>query len=178
MKKIIAIALLCAAVCGMAYADSLPTEQDYKNLAELREKLVRMKREMDKFIKDIITTYPDQPSGNVDLFGQDVKVDVAETDKDIIVKADLPGMDKDKIDITLANNRILKIAGSREMSKEETSPGVVKKERMSGHFERTLELPADCMNEGIKATYKNGVLEIIIPKRKAAKAEEIKVKVQ
>ena len=178
MKKTSIIILMLLAISGSAFAETSPTEQDYKNMDELRVKLVRMKREMDKFIKDIIGTYPDQALNAVDVFGQDVKVDIAETDKDVIVKADLPGMDKDKIEITLLNNKILKIGGSREMAKKETAPGMVRQERMSGRFERVIELPVECMSEGIKAAYKNGVLEVDIPKKKPGKEETVKINVQ
>ena len=178
MKKIMIAILVMAVAASCAYAVTYPTDQDYKNLDDLREKLVRMKREMDKFMKDIISTYPNQAVGTTDIFGQDVRVDVAESDKDVIVRADLPGMDKDRIDVTLENNKMLKIAGSREIAKKESAPGVIKQERMSGHFERVIELPVECLSEGIRATYKNGVLEIVIPKKPAAKAETVKISVQ
>lgn len=177
MKKTIIAFLMCTVIAVTAHAETGPTDQDYQNLDELRTKLVRMKREMDKFMKDVVATYPDQTIGG-DIFGQDVRVDVSQTDKDIVVKADLPGMDKDKIDITLQNNKILKIAGSREVTKSQTASGVVTQERMSGHFERILELPAECLSAGIKATYKNGVLEIVIPKKKPSKEEAVKISVQ
>ena len=178
MKKTGIVILMLLAISGTAFAETGPTEQDYKNLDELRVKLMRMKKEMDRFMKDIIGTYPDQALGAIDVFGLDVKVDIAETDKDVIVKADLPGMDKDKIEVTLLNSKILKIGGSREMAKKEAIPGMVRQERMSGRFERVLELPVECMNEGIKAAYKNGVLEIDIPKKKPGKEETVKINVQ
>jgi len=105
-------------------------------------------------------------------------VDVMEKPDNIIVKADLPGMEKDKIEVTLMNSRILKIGGSRDMVREEQAQGAVRQERLSGKFERILELPAECLNKGIKAAYNNGVLEIDIPKRKSVKKETVKVKVQ
>jgi len=178
MKKIAIAFIILMALTVSSYADSVPTEQDYKNLDELRAKLVRMRREMDKFIKDVVSTYPDQAINAVDIFGADVKVDITQTDKDVIVKADLPGMDKDKIEVTLMNNKILKIGGARDVAKKETSPGIVRQERMSGRFERILELPVECMSEGINAAYKNGVLEIDIPKMKPGKEEQVKIKVQ
>ncbi|MFA6142450.1 MAG: Hsp20/alpha crystallin family protein [Candidatus Omnitrophota bacterium] len=178
MRKILVSIALLVAMAGSACAVTTPTEQDYKNLDELRAKLVRMRREMDKFIKDIVSTYPDQAVNAVDVFGADVKVDVAQTDKDVIVKADLPGMDKDKIEVTLINNKVLKIGGTRDVVKKETSSGMVRQERMTGRFERVLELPVECMNEGINAAYKNGVLEIDIPKIKPGKEEAVKIKVQ
>ncbi|MFH0764212.1 MAG: Hsp20/alpha crystallin family protein [Candidatus Omnitrophota bacterium] len=178
MKKTSIIILTLLAISGSVFAETAPTEQDYKNLDELRVKLMRMKKEMDAFMKDIISTYPGQAMNAVDVFGADVKVDIAETDKDVIVKADLPGMDKDKIEVTLLNNKILKIGGSREMVKKEAAPGMYRQERMSGRFERVLELPVECMNQGIKAAYNNGVLEIDIPKKKQGKEETIKINVQ
>lgn len=177
MKKIIFAALVFSLLAGTAYADTEPTDADYRNLDELRTKLVRMRREMDKFMKDVITDYPDT-GVSAQVFGQEIRVDVSETDKDVIVKADLPGMDKDKLEVTLDNNRILKIAGSRDMYKKEESPNVVRQERMSGKFERVLELPAECLGEGIKATYKNGVLDIVIPKKEQGKKEQVKINVQ
>jgi len=177
MRKIIFAIFLFAFVAVTAYAETGPTEQDYKNLDELRVKLTRMRREMDKFIKDIISDYPGQ-AVSVDVLGQGVRVDVSETDKDVVVKADLPGMDKSKMEITLDNNKILKIAGDREVYKKEESPNMIKQERMSGHFERILELPVECLSEGIKATYKNGVLDIVIPKKEPGKKESVKINVQ
>lgn len=165
-------------VTGISCADNMPTEEDYKNLAEMRTKLVRMKREMDHFIKDVIATYPVPENLSVAGFGEEVKIDVSETPKDVMVKADLPGMDKDKIEVALTNNRILKIGGTREMEAKEQKPGMVRQERMAGRFERIVELPVECLTDGIKADYKNGVLELIIPKKEEAKESTVKIKVQ
>lgn len=179
--KYLSIAIfLIGLMVTAVYAESAPTptEDDYKNLDELRGKLVRMKREMDKFIGDIMETYPAQGGVTAPDFGQDVRVDVMENDKNVLVKADLPGMDKDRIEITLANNRVLKIGGSRDVLKQTTAPGMVKRERLAGKFERVLELPAECMNEGIKASYNNGVLDIVIPKKKVSGQDAVKIAVQ
>lgn len=178
MKKLALVTILVVLTAGTVYADNLPTEEDYKNMDELRTKLVRMKKEMDRFMKDIITTYPADGTSAVMNFGQDVKIDVVETTKDIIVTADLPGMEKDKIDAVLEGSKTLKISGMREVVKSEEAPGVVKKERMQGKFERTLELPAECLSEGIKASYKNGVLELVIPKKEQVKEESVKINIQ
>ncbi len=178
MKKIMLSILLSIFIAGTANAVAVPSDEDYKNLDDLRVKLVRMRREMDKFIKDIMATYPNQTAETAGIFGQDVRVDVVQTDNDIMVKADLPGMDKDKIEIALENNKMLKIAGSRESVKSQATPGLITQERMTGRFERVLELPAECMSEGIRATYKNGVLEVVIPKKKITKEEVVKINVQ
>ena len=177
MKKFIISVIFSLLAISTLYAQAGPTEQDYQNLDQMREKLMRLRREMDRFMKDVIVNPGDQ-AGKKAAFGQDVRVDVSENDKEIIVKADLPGMSKDKIDITLENNRMLKISGSREVITKQDSPGIVKQERMSGRFERILELPVDCESRGIKATYNEGVLEIVLPKKKSIREETIKVNVQ
>lgn len=178
MKRLWLVILLSAIFAGSCYADNMPTDEDYRNLDQLRAKLVRMRKEMDRFMKDIVGPYADMDKAGPGVFGQDVRVDITENDKNIIVKADLPGMAKDKIDITLVNDKVLTISGSREVITERSGPGVVRQERMSGRFERVLQLPADCESQGIKATYNEGVLEVTLPKKKGVKEEKIKVNVQ
>ena len=184
MKKIAISAVICVLGVSLAFAQTYEKAtvdeqtQEEKNLEILSKKLVRMKKEMDKFIKDMSVAYQDQGDTSPAAFGGNMKVDIVENDKDFVVTADLPGMDKDKIDITLERGRILKIAGMRHVEKKETAPGVVRQERMEGMFERVLELPAECKSEGISASYNNGVLEIMIPKKETTKTEAVKVKVQ
>jgi len=163
---------------GIGNAETPPTEQDYQNLDQMRVKLMRMRREMDKFMKDVVGPYGDMDKGDMGAFGQDVRVDITQSDKDVVVRADLPGMSKDKISITLEKNKLLKLSGSREVFIEQSGQGVVRQERMSGRFERVLELPVECESKGIKATYAEGVLEINLPKKKNVKEDTIKVNVQ
>ena len=178
-KMFMAMLLVCAITVIPAYGQTQSSSEDeYVDLKQLRQKIVRMKQEVDKLIKDITATAPVVGESLVGGFGQDVRVDVTETDKSVIVKADLPGMDKDKIDISLERGKTLTISGSREIVQKMTAPGVVHQERMSGKFQRTIELPAECLNEGIKASYNSGVLDIEIPKKKEAKKEAVKIKVQ
>ncbi len=178
MKILINAIFVLAIASGIARADMEPTEQDYQSLDQMRVKLMRMQREMNKFMRDLAAPYADMDKTGMSAFAQDVRVDVTETDKNVIVRADLPGMSKDRINITLEKNRLLKIAGTREVLKEEKGAGIVRQERMSGSFERVLELPAECDSKNISATYKEGVLEIVLPKKKDAKTDTIKVNVQ
>ena len=179
MRKIFSILIIFAVLVSATILHAaMPTEDDYKNLDELRAKLVRMKKEMDRFMKDIMANSPGLENRLSEYYGQDVRVDVSEDGKNIVVRADLLGMEKDKIDIALENNRFLRIKGLRESLKKETAQGVVKQERMTGKFERVLELPQECKDEGIKATYKNGVLEVIIPKMAEDRTATVKVNIQ
>jgi HSP20 family protein len=176
MKKVMLAVVLVVAALGVAYAATDLTNEDYEYLDRLHNKLVVMKRHVDRLMKDIVSTYPSGADMLRD-FGEDIKVDIAQDDKNIIVRADLPGMEKDRIDIALEKNKILRISGRRESEKKEAAPGIVKQERILGKFERVVELPCEGMNEGITATYKNGVLEVVIPKKKEPKAERVKISV-
>ena len=178
MKKIAILSILMVFIAGAAFSETtLPSESDYKELDELKVKIRRMKKEADGFIKELVAAYPDDGQSLAGGWAQDVKVDISETEKDVIVKADLPGMDKDKIEVTLDQGKMLKIAGSRDMVTNQAGKGFVRQERMQGSFSRVLELPAECMNEGIKASYNSGVLDIVIPKKPKAKDESVKIKI-
>ena len=178
MKKMVMSMVIILISCCMALAEQTQPVTDDPDLSQLRHKVVKMKREMDKFIRDITETYPDQKDGMMLETGQDIRVDVSENDKEMLVKADLPGMDKDKIEVSLENHNRLKISGSRDIMKQETAPGMVRRERMQGRFERVLDLPSEGTSDGIKASYKNGVLDITIPKRQKTREEPVKVAVQ
>ena len=181
MGKLTIIAALCAmTLAGLpqaARAQHTVTDQDEKNLEELSRRLIRSKKIMDRFMGDLAGAYSDQGK-LLSAYGSDVRVDIIENAKDFVVKADLPGMDKDKMTVTLEQGKILKIAGSREMEVNESGPNVVRHERMEGKFERVIELPAECKPDGIGASYRNGVLEITIPKKEASKPETIKVDIK
>ena len=184
MKKFAISAIICvlgASLCFAQTHEKAPVgdqTQEEKDLELLSSRLIRMKRGMDKFVKEMTAAYQSQDDTMMAPFGGDVRVDIVENDKSFTVTADLPGMDKDKIDIVLEGGRTLKISGTRSADKKETAPGVVKQERMEGKFERVLELPAECRGAGISASYKNGVLEIVIPKKASAKIKTVKVKVR
>lgn len=150
------------------------TDADYKNLERLRGDLVKMKREVDKFVKEISSS---DMTSSYSGYGQDVRVDVTEDANNYLVKADLPGMEKEKIEVTLEKSKILRIAGSRGVEIKEVKPGMVRQERMAGQFERTIELPGEGTAQGIKASYKDGVLDIVIPKKKVQPEDKVKIKV-
>lgn len=178
MKKILALMIISLAFTASACAQNTATDETSKDMATLRKKIVQMKREMDLLIKDIVSATPATGEAIMGTFGSDVYVDILQTEKSVIVKADLPGMSKDKITITLDNNRYLKIAGAREIVKSEQASGVVRQERFSGSFSKVIELPCEVMSTGINATYKDGVLEVAIPKKVRSPQEEVKINIK
>ena len=96
--------------------------------------------------------------------GGSVAVDVEDRDGEFVVTADVPGYSKEDIDVTIAD-RTLKIRAERESETEETDADYLRRERRRTSASRSVRLPAAVDEEGISATYKNGVLTITLPKR-------------
>ena len=103
-------------------------------------------------------------------------VDIVEQENQILVKADMPGLDKGNIKVTV-NDGLLTIEGTRNETRKESDKGCVRSERFIGTFSRSFNLPAWADASKISADYKNGVLEVTIPKTEAAKPKEIDIKI-
>jgi HSP20 family protein len=97
-----------------------------------------------------------------------------ETDKEIIINAEIPGVDKKDINIDL-NENILTISFERKQEKDEKDEGWRIIERSYGKFSRTITLPCIVKSNEAKATYKDGVLKIVLPKEKDSKSNKIKI---
>jgi HSP20 family protein len=105
------------------------------------------------------------------------RCDVEETDKEILVKADLPGVDPKELDISLRDNT-LTIRGEKKEEKEEKKKDYHRVERFTGQFYRELSLPAEADMERIAASSSNGVVTVTIPKKPGAQAKKIAVKAE
>jgi HSP20 family protein len=101
--------------------------------------------------------------------------DISEADGHLVVRADLPGIDVKNIDISLSGNA-LTVKGERKDEKTEKNESWYYCGRQFGTFSRTFTLPSDVKEEGIEATYKDGVLEVKIPMAETAKQKKIEVK--
>lgn len=178
MKKSLIVILIGIFLTAGACAQGAIDDNTAQDLSALRKKIREAKRELDLLMKDIVSNASVVSDAVLTGSGEDIKVDILQNDKSVVVKADLPGMEKDKINITLENNRLLKIAGSREVLKSQSAPGMVRQERFYGSFEKMVGLPCEVEHSGINATYKDGVLEITIPKKAQAKEEKIKISVK
>jgi HSP20 family protein len=104
-------------------------------------------------------------------------VDLYEEKDEIVVKAELPGIDKNNIEVNLTDH-MLTIKGEKKKEEEVKEKNYYRSERSYGSFLRTLELPKDVHADKVKAFFKNGILEVRMPKTEEAKAKEIKVKVE
>lgn len=96
------------------------------------------------------------------------KVDVSETEKELTVKAELPGIERDHIDISLDENTLV-IKGEKNQEKEETGEHYHRVERSYGSFYRSIRLPAAVEKDKIDASYHDGILKVVMPKSKEAK---------
>jgi HSP20 family protein len=103
-------------------------------------------------------------------------VDIKETDHELVLKADVPDVKFEDIDVHLENGT-LTLRGERKFEKNEDKGGYHRIERSYGTFERSFDLPDTVQVDGVKADYKNGVLTVTLPKKEIAKPKQIKVQV-
>lgn len=101
-------------------------------------------------------------------------VDIYDKDESVVIKADLPGVDKKDIHVDL-KGRVLTLSGERSEEKEANAEGYYRKERAYGKFVRTFNLASDVKPDKINASYKDGVLHITIPKSEASKPKQITI---
>jgi HSP20 family protein len=103
-------------------------------------------------------------------------VDIYETVRELVVKADLPEVDPKDLDIRVENN-ILTLRGERKFESKVSEDKYLRVERTYGSFSRSFSLANTVNPEAIKADYNNGVLTLTIPKREEAKPKQIKINV-
>jgi len=104
------------------------------------------------------------------------RVDVSEGKNTITVEAEIPGMDKNDIELSIEEGRYLHIKGQKSREKKENAEDYYRVERAYGYFNRTLELPAAVDESEVNAKYRRGVLKIKLKKLKNSGAQPIKIK--
>jgi HSP20 family protein len=105
------------------------------------------------------------------------KVDVKEEDKEIIVSAELPGMDQKDIEVTVTNDSV-RISGEKKHEKEEEEKGYYRHETFCGSFDRVIDLPTEVEGDKAEAEFSKGVLTIKLPKSEEAQAKRKKIKIK
>lgn len=123
--------------------------------------LERIRREFDRLIEEM------WPREEVERAFAPA-VEMYETDNEIVVKAELPGVKKENIEVSIKDNT-LHIRGEKKEEREEKTETIHRLERVYGKFERVLTLPVDVKAEEVKAEYKDGILEIRLPKSEVSK---------
>jgi HSP20 family protein len=114
------------------------------------------------------------PAGNGQSSTWLPAVDVWETDNELVLSFDLPGIPEEKVSIELDDN-VLTVSGERERTQEHSNDRFYRFERRHGQFTRSVTLPTGIKEDDIKAAYKDGVLEIRVPKPEEAKPKRIQI---
>lgn len=118
--------------------------------------------------------WPAWPEMEPPFGGRMPKVDVIDRPQEVVVRAELPGVGKDDLDISLSE-RTLTIRASTQQEKKEDDEHYHRRELSRGEFMRTVVLPSDVNGDKVKSSFKDGVLELILPKVEGAKRKSIKV---
>jgi HSP20 family protein len=103
-------------------------------------------------------------------------VDITEDDKEYLIKVELPDMKKEDVRLTVEND-VLAISGERKFEKEEKDRKYHRIERAYGSFERSFSLPEDADGSKVTADFKDGMLQVRLPKSVKAKPKAIEIKV-
>jgi HSP20 family protein len=101
-------------------------------------------------------------------------IDLSETNGDVQIKAELPGIKKEDINVDITGD-MLTISGEKREEKEEEESGFFSKERYFGKFQRQVRLPAQVKSEEAKAVFKDGVLSILVPKKETSGKRRIEI---
>ncbi|MGD0519036.1 MAG: Hsp20/alpha crystallin family protein [Thermoguttaceae bacterium] len=104
-------------------------------------------------------------------------VDVAEMDKEVTVRAEIPGIDPKELDVTVTGNQLV-VSGEKKESTEKKDKGFYHNEARYGSFRRVIPLPEGVDSEHVDAQYANGVLTLTLQKTPAAAAKKIEIKVK
>jgi len=146
---------------------------EISSLVPQRGELSSFRREMDRLFDRFFEGWPFKPSAQEGPWAP--SVDLSETAKEVIVKAELPGMDPKDIDVSVRGD-MLTLRGERKQEKEEKGENFHRVERSYGSFSRSIQLPAEVDSGKVTATYIDGVLKISLPKTKEAAVKKIEVK--
>ena len=138
--------------------------------------LMNIRDEMSRLFDNFFAGLPER--GKELLGGEwSPSVDVSETDEEVVVTAELPGVKQDEVDITITDD-VLTLKGEKKEEKEVKEKNYHRVERTYGSFQRSIGLPTGVEAGKAKATYKDGVLCITIPKAEEAKPKQIKIDVE
>ncbi len=149
----------------------IPVGRD-RGIAAPANPFMSLQREIDRLFDDFTRGFPTFGNGKADLLPS---MDVTETDKQIEITAELPGLEEKDVQINVADN-LLTIRGEKKAEKEEKDKDYRLIERSYGSFERTLELPDGVNTDAIQASIAKGVLKVTVPKPAPAQSKKIDVK--
>lgn len=186
-----ALTLWVAPACAQYDADRTTTGRYYtsQNREELKRSMQQNAQELKALAQDFKAFYGDlqqavQESGIADVAGAQPAgedgfgaYDIAEDGDDMVVRVDLPGVDKKDLSVKLVGSKQLVFSGRRPPAASEDQR-VIKGRRHEGPFEWTLDLPYEAKDKNISAEYQNGVLTVRVPREPAPAKEIVEVAVR
>jgi len=163
-------------------AKEMEKEKVTKEVAPWRplSELSRMEREMERMFGDFFGRplfgfrWPERLR---EIGGREPAIEVYEEKDNVVVKAEVPGMKKEEIDVNITDD-LLTIKGEKKKEEEVKEKDYYFSERSYGSFERSVEIPRAVHADKARATFKDGILEIRLPKTEEAKRKEVKLKVE
>lgn len=141
--------------------------------------LTRMEREAERLFGDFFRkplwglTWPERFR---EVGFREPVIEIYEEKDDVIIKAEVPGMKKEDLDINISGT-LLTIKGEKKQEEEVKKKGYYYSERSYGSFLRTIDLPKEVQTDKARASFKDGVLELRLPKTDEAKRKDVKIKV-
>lgn len=166
----------------MANEDNKPVESTGKDLSQARQgQFLNPLDEFEQWFDDIRRNWI-QPFGfgrhwpepGSVFGGRTPRVDVIDRESEFCVRAELPGISKEDLEVSLHDNSVTLRATTQKEEKEERGQ-YYRRELSRGEFQRTVRLPAPVESENAKATFKDGILELTLPKVPGFKRQTIKV---
>ena len=154
----------------------IPVGRD-RSVARQNNPFMSLQREIDRLFDDFTRGFPTFSSGFSSGGVAELmpNMDVTETDKEIEITAELPGLEEKDVQVNVADN-VLTIRGEKQAEKEEKDKSYRLVERSYGSFFRSLELPEGVNADAIKAGINKGVLKVTVPKPAPAQVKKIDVK--
>jgi HSP20 family protein len=139
-----------------------------------------LRSEMDRLFDSFmggLPTFPSMLPTGPRGFALMPSLDVKETDKEIVVEAELPGLDEKDVSLTIQNG-VLTVQGEKKLEHEEVKENYHVMERRYGSFQRSLRIPDTVNEDDIEARFDRGVLKVILPKRAEAVSEQRKIEIK
>lgn len=167
----------------MAFKDLIPWNWGKREVAVRRDEenpMLALQRDINRAFDNFwrgfnLPMFPDAFGTSLD--SSMPRIEVSETDKEVEILAELPGMTENDIDVSVTED-MLKIRGEKKLDKEEKKKDFYITERSYGSFQRMIPLPGGLDLNNVKAAFKNGVLNITLPKTEEAQSKVKRISVR
>lgn len=134
--------------------------------------MISLRQAMDRMFED---TFLWPARSQYEMSGGNLPLDIYQTKNDVVVKAALPGMKPEEVDISISGET-LTIKGEHKEEKEIKEAEYIRREHRYGTFSRTVTVPVAIQSDKAQATFENGILTLTLPKAEAVRPKQIKVK--